>query len=202
MHKHRYVYASKALFWPATIKNFSTSATTLITLGGDSTKAKFWKPVIYKIKSRLSIWQGNILSKFGRTKHIRFVLSTFPIYYISMFKLPNFVAKEIIRIKRNFFWIGYQLKKWICPIKWEDLVVQKSLGALGFGNINIKNWNLAFKWWWKFSDDNESLWKRVIKFANIIDTNKSSFLKFGIINQGTMSKVNKVLEKVTWLKLW
>lgn len=75
-------------------------------LGGDSSKSKFWSPVLDKIKSRPSLWQRRFLCTVGRTELIRLVLSNLPTYILSLFKNPDTVAKMIMKLERNFFWSG------------------------------------------------------------------------------------------------
>ena len=40
------------------------------------------------------------------------------------------------------------------------------------GDMVIKNAPLLFKWWWRFSEENNSLWKRVICSCNNLVMNR------------------------------
>lgn len=60
--------------------------------------------MISKIRKRLSIWKGRHISFVGRVTLIKFVLSTIPLYYLSIFKMPLVVGKIIRRIYREFLW--------------------------------------------------------------------------------------------------
>lgn len=42
------------------------------------------------------------------------------------------------------------------------MIKPKSCGGLGLGNIEYKNAALLVKWWWRFGDEREALWRKVI----------------------------------------
>lgn len=46
---------------------------------------------------------------------------------------------------------------------WESLEAPKFIGGLGFGNLQLKNLGLLSKWWWKFANTANPLWKRMVK---------------------------------------
>jgi len=48
-------------------------------------------------------------------------------------------------------------------VKWEVVQLPKEYGGLGAGDLVIKNAALLFKWWWRFANERNSLWKRVIQ---------------------------------------
>jgi len=57
-----------------------------LPIGGDSRKLSFWKPVIDRIKGRLSSWNNKFLSYGGRLVLLKVVLSSLPVYFVSFFK--------------------------------------------------------------------------------------------------------------------
>jgi len=48
-------------------------------------------------------------------------------------------------------------------VRWDIVVQQKSAGGLGVGDLATKNAALLFKWWWRFVQEDEALWKKVVK---------------------------------------
>lgn len=44
--------------------------------------------------------------------------------------------------------------------------------ALGLGDIIIQNMALLFKWWWCFSLEDATIWKRVICSCHNLETNR------------------------------
>lgn len=88
-------------FWPPYVLAFLSLA-----LGASPTRKKSWKPVIDKIKLRLIGWKRRFLSFAGRLTLIKFVMSNLPVYYLSLFRVPEGVAKEIGRLQESFLWGG------------------------------------------------------------------------------------------------
>jgi len=54
--------------------------------------------VLERIKSRLGRWKCRFLSLVRRVFLIKSVLSFIPLFYISMYKLPSFMSKDIEKI--------------------------------------------------------------------------------------------------------
>lgn len=73
-----------------------------LRIGGNPRKVEFWKPIIYKIKSRVSTWKGRLLSMARRFFLIKLVINALPLFYMSFFKVPITVCKVIRRIQAKF----------------------------------------------------------------------------------------------------
>jgi len=69
---------------------------------GSHKRGAFWGGVIEKLKSRLSRWKCRLLSLVRRICLIKFVLSSIPLFYMSLYKLPIVVLKEIVRIHSQY----------------------------------------------------------------------------------------------------
>ena len=148
-----------------------------------------WKPVMEKIQHRLASWKSKILSRAGRLTIIKSVLNSLPVYYMSMFKMPKAIALKIVKMQRRFFWEGtneVSNQKNECPtIKWESIELPKELGGLGVGNMMHKNLILLFKWWWRFSESDNTLWKRILISVYEIKGLKASSETFKKAKEGT-----------------
>ena len=48
-------------------------------------------------------------------------------------------------------------------VNWSSIELPKELGGLGVGNIMYKNLVLLFKWWWRYSESGNVLWKRIVR---------------------------------------
>ena len=73
-----------------------------VPLGANMRKFSSWQPVIAKIQQRLASWKASCLSRAGKLALIKAVLSSLPVYYLSLFKMPKRVANEINKIQRRF----------------------------------------------------------------------------------------------------
>ena len=60
--------------------------------------------MIEKVQAKLSRWKGRCLSMARRICLIKSVLSSIPLFFMSLFKLPSGVADKLVRIQRNFLW--------------------------------------------------------------------------------------------------
>ncbi|XP_028113211.1 uncharacterized protein LOC114311295 [Camellia sinensis] len=133
-----------------------------LPLGANPSRRSTWKPVLDKFKQKLSTWKRRLLSFAGRLTLIKSVMSNLPIYYLSLFRIPAGVAKEIERIQSAFLWGGSDLRRKIHMVRWEVVSKNKNLGGLGLRRIKSFNQCLLLKWWWRFGVENKSLWKEVI----------------------------------------
>ncbi|CAJ2647682.1 unnamed protein product [Trifolium pratense] len=60
-----------------------------LPIGGDSRHLGFWKPVMDRLKNRLSGWKSRFLSFGGRLVLIKSVLTSLPVYALCFFKAPS-----------------------------------------------------------------------------------------------------------------
>lgn len=102
------------------------------------------------------------MSFAGRLMLIKAVLSNLPMYYLSLFKMPEGIAKEIDSIQAAFLWGGTDLKRKVHMVRWNEVTLSKSQEGLGIRRIRDVNVCLLLKWWWRFANEGESLWKKVI----------------------------------------
>lgn len=77
-----------------------------LPLGANTGRKQTWQPVVDRYKKKLSGWKRRLLSYAGRVTLIKAVLSSLPIYYMSLFKIPECVVKELDRIQARFLWGG------------------------------------------------------------------------------------------------
>lgn len=63
-------------------------------------------PLIQKITNKLTGWSAKLLSMAGRIVLINAVLTTMPIYYMSVFDMPKWILENIDKIRRDFLWQG------------------------------------------------------------------------------------------------
>ncbi|KAJ0938458.1 putative reverse transcriptase zinc-binding domain-containing protein [Helianthus annuus] len=125
-----------------------------------------WSPVIETVQNRLSSWKANSLSMGGRLTLIKSVLSSLPIYYLSIFKAPGKVVDRIEALMRNFLWSGTEEFKRIHWVAWEKVTTSKKVGGLGISRLRDVNVSLLSKWGWRFNIESDALWRRFIEFIH------------------------------------
>lgn len=88
-------------------------------LGANPGRKSTWSPVLGKLKKRLSTWRRIVLSFPRRLTLIKSVMTNLPIYYLSLFKIPVGMAKEIEKIQSAFLWGRSDLRRKVHMVKWE-----------------------------------------------------------------------------------
>ncbi|KAL5548696.1 hypothetical protein UlMin_003927 [Ulmus minor] len=134
-----------------------------LPLGGNPNSTEFWNPVVEKVGKRLDGWKKSVLSKGGRLTMIQSVLSSIPIYFMSLFKLPNGVAALLEKMMRQFLWDKEVGGKGKSLVDWKLVCSPKESGGLGIGNLLIRNKALLGKWLWRFPLEQHTLWAAVIR---------------------------------------
>ncbi|GJU69033.1 RNA-directed DNA polymerase, eukaryota [Tanacetum coccineum] len=115
-----------------------------VKVGGAMSKIKFWDDVVAKVSSSLSKRKLKTLSIGGRLTLIKSVLTSIPLYHMSIFKVPSGVLKLLESIRRNFFngvdgskikmaWI--RLNKVLAFKKYDDII--REVNVLHTKGINL-----------------------------------------------------------------
>ena len=116
-----------------------------LPLGGNLCRKLFWKPVLRKVRKRLEGWKRSFLSRRGRLSVIESIMSSMPIYYLSLFKIPRSVAKEIESLMRDFLREGFDGEVGDHLVAWKQVCLPKIYGGLGVGDLVRRNKSLLFK---------------------------------------------------------
>ncbi|GJV58049.1 retrovirus-related pol polyprotein from transposon TNT 1-94 [Tanacetum coccineum] len=124
-----------------------------------------WDVVINRFHERLSSWKANSLSIGGRLTLVKSVLSSLPIYYLSLSlsKAPSLVIDVLETIRRRFFWGFKDSHRGISWVKWDMILGDIKNRGLGVGSLVAKNLSILGKWKWRFYTDNTTLWYHVIR---------------------------------------
>nr|GEZ45446.1 RNA-directed DNA polymerase, eukaryota [Tanacetum cinerariifolium] len=122
-----------------------------------------WDEIINKVSSRLSKWKLKTLYIGGRLTLIKSVLSSMPLYHMSIYKVPIGVLNKLEALRRNFF-NGADLKeKKLAMIGWNKVLASKTKGGLGISSFFAVNRALLVKWIWRFYSRDMSLWYQYIR---------------------------------------
>ncbi|GJV87766.1 RNA-directed DNA polymerase, eukaryota [Tanacetum coccineum] len=116
-----------------------------VPVGGNMTSIGCWKELIEKFKTRLSRWKVKTLSVGGRLTLLKSVLGSTAIYYMSIFKTPIAVIKELEAIRNKFFLGADADENKMTWIKWNKVMASKKDGGLGIGSLYGFNRALLFK---------------------------------------------------------
>ena len=73
-----------------------------LPLGAKHKALGVWDSIEERFRKRLTSWKAQYISKGSRITLIRNTLSSLPIYYLSLFRIPQKVCTRLERIQRQF----------------------------------------------------------------------------------------------------
>ncbi|KAA0065894.1 LINE-1 retrotransposable element ORF2 protein [Cucumis melo var. makuwa] len=133
-----------------------------VPLGGKPNSKGFWTNIVDKIQKKLNGWKYSQLSKGGKLTLIQASLSSLPTYQLSVFKAPNGVGKSIEKCWRDFLWKNKNDSKCTNLVRWSIVTTPKCKRGLGITNVKDTNIALLCKWLWRFQEEKDSLWVKLI----------------------------------------
>ena len=133
-----------------------------IKLGANMNRIAHWTPVLETIQNRLASWKAKTLSIGGRLTLVKSVLSSLPIYYLSLYKAPVAVMDQIEGLMKNFLWAASNENRRMHWVSWDVVTTSKADGGLGISKLSDVNLALIAKWAWRFTINPNSLWRRLI----------------------------------------
>ncbi|XP_071714352.1 uncharacterized protein [Rutidosis leptorrhynchoides] len=134
----------------------------------------------------LSGWKVNMLSIGSRYTLLKAVLGSLGIYYLSLFKCPDGIIKELEGLRSNFFWGSNDTNKKLHWIKWNQALNTFENGGLDIESLYAFNIGLMYKWIWRFMVFPNLLWVRLLKAVN---GNHSIFDASSIRNRGIWKNI-------------
>lgn len=137
-------------------------------------KRDLFSSIVDKIYQRSISWSAQILSTDGKATMQQYMLSPIPNFAMSCFLLPLGLCKKIQSVLIRFWWDSKAGVHKIWWLSWDKLTQPKSLGGLGFRDIEAFNIALLTKIAWRLITAPYSLFSRIIlgKYCH-----KTSFLK-------------------------
>ncbi|GKV26407.1 hypothetical protein SLEP1_g35721 [Rubroshorea leprosula] len=119
--------------------------------------------MVQSFKKKLASWKGRHLSFGGRITLINSVLSSLPVFLMSVYLIPKGILLSIDKIRKSFLWGGGGDERKINWVKWEKICKRKEEGGLGVKDLRKFNLALMGKWWGRLAENKEGLWKNVVK---------------------------------------
>ncbi|KAI8530701.1 hypothetical protein RHMOL_Rhmol11G0080100 [Rhododendron molle] len=130
---------------------------------GSSYKAKaVWHSVEERFQKRLASWKRLYIPKGGRVTLIKNTFSSLPIYFMSLFVIPAFMAKRLEKIQRDFWWSGVGEESKYHLVEWDKVCTPMREGSLGVRRLKLFNQALLGKWLWRFACERERWCRKII----------------------------------------
>ncbi|KAG7984034.1 hypothetical protein I3843_04G136900 [Carya illinoinensis] len=128
-----------------------------------------WERIIEKIEGKLAGWKRIYLSKGERITLIKSTLSNFPMYFFSLFPLPEGVADRLEKIFCDFLWGGLEDAKKFHLIKWDKVCTPLSCSGLGLRKLRTFSKAALGKWLWRYHHEGDACWRNIldVKYESI-----------------------------------
>ncbi|GJU50283.1 reverse transcriptase domain-containing protein [Tanacetum coccineum] len=149
---------------------------------------------VFFFAAKLSKWKIKTLSVGGRLTLIKSVLTSLPLYHMSLYKAPLGVLRDLESLRRKFFNGADINEKRFSMISWNKILASKQKGGLGVSSFFALNRSLLFKWVWRFLSQDASLWHRLIA---VLYGNRSPFVHTGSVS--SLSPWNCILKELNSL---
>ena len=102
-----------------------------LPLGAKHKAVGVWDSIEERFRKRLAAWKIQYISKGGRATLIRNTLSSLPIYYLSLFRMPQKVCARLEKIQRQFLWGGNDQDRKTALVRWTTVCMAKYKGGIG-----------------------------------------------------------------------
>ncbi|CAN1761414.1 Putative ribonuclease H protein At1g65750 [Linum perenne] len=168
-------FHKSAVFAVGEVVNLSRFATTFgcqvdsfptsyhgLPLGAKCFGAKLWDPVVRRVENKLESWKCRFLSFGGRLVLIKSVLSSLPVYFLSLLRAQASVILKLERIQNKFLWAGTEVKDKIHWVSWDLEKTPRERGGLGIQDLKILNSALLCKWFWRFAIEKGAWWRSLL----------------------------------------
>ena len=77
------------------------------------------------------------------------VLTSIPVYFLTVFSLKKWAFKKIDKIRRSFLWKDAEdANGGHCLVHWEKAVLPKNKGGLGILDLELFSRALHLRWLW------------------------------------------------------
>jgi hypothetical protein len=113
-----------------------------------------------KAKAKLAGWQGKLVNVAGRCELVRSVLSSVPVYLLTVIKPPKKFIKELDKLRRRFLWAGDgDLTGGKCKVAWPKVCTPQPYGGLGIKDLDHFSQSLRLRWLWFSWDSTSRAWE-------------------------------------------
>ena len=102
-----------------------------------------------RLSKRLRDYTEKHMSIAAKEILIKAVAQALPTYSMSVFKLPLGLCDDLTNIIRDFWWGAENGKRKTAWIAWEELVLKKCCGGMGFKDLRLFNQALLARQAWR-----------------------------------------------------
>lgn len=109
-----------------------------------------------RAKGKIEGWQGRLVTVAGRRELVRSVITSQPVYLMTVMKPLKKFIKEIDKLRRRFLWAGDgELTCGKCKVAWPTVYLPTKNGGLGIKDLDLFSRALRLRWMWYAWDTRE-----------------------------------------------
>lgn len=116
-----------------------------------------------RTQGRLESWYIRKLSQGGKEVLLKSSAAASPGFAMSCFRIPKTLISKIESLMANFWWGAEMGQRKIHWVSWGKLCLPKSLGGMGFKDLECFNQAMLAKQGWKLITQPESLLQKLLK---------------------------------------
>jgi hypothetical protein len=116
-----------------------------------------------RVWEKIKGWMEKLLSYAGKEVLIKAVAQAIPVYSMACFRLPRGICENVTSLIRQFWWGSKRGKRKPCWVSWDVCTKPKSLGGLGFRDIELFNLSLLARQAWRLIEGPMTLSARILK---------------------------------------
>ncbi|KAF5442763.1 hypothetical protein F2P56_035387 [Juglans regia] len=120
-------------------------------------RSKSFQEILDNIRLRISNHSVKMLTQAGMEIFIEAVVQAFPTNIMSVFKLLNSLLKSINSVIQNFWWWQQEKENKIHWVSWKLMGKAKSVGGIGFRDLECFNKSMFAKQCWRLIQEPDSL---------------------------------------------
>lgn len=85
--------------------------------------------MLAKIEKTISFWYHSKISMASKTILINYAIMSTPLYYLSVYPVPDSILDGISKAARSFFWSKGGNRKGMNSVKWIDIMLGRAEGV-------------------------------------------------------------------------
>jgi hypothetical protein len=143
------------------VENFSKYLGQPTSIG--KSKTQTFNYIIDKVWKKLKGWKEKYLSYAGREILIKDIAQAIPTYLMSSFLMPKNLCNQLEGLISRFWWGSNVDKRKIHWVSWKKISNQKSLGGMGFRDIQAFNLALLAKQGWRIITEPNTMLAKLLK---------------------------------------
>lgn len=110
-----------------------------LPLGARFKSKAVWEPVVERVQKRLASWKGKFLSKGGKLVLMKSVISSMPLYFLSLVQAPTSIIQWLEKIRRDFLWEDFEGSPKFHLMNWNQVCKPLDKGGLGVRSLKLIN---------------------------------------------------------------